>query len=100
MATSGYSRIRVRQTRYIKQTRAPDPDQEIEALKALLTSVLPYDSHPYLHEGMQVEVVRGPLQGVHGILLRKEKRHRLVIGVRLIQQAAAVEIDIRDVLPI
>ena len=43
-----------------------------------MTSVLPYDPHPYLHEGMQVEVVRGPLQGVHGILLRKEKRHRLV----------------------
>ena len=82
--------------------RRPEPiaDAEIDALKALMTSVLPYDPHPYLHEGMQVEVVRGPLQGVHGILLRKEKRHRLVIGVRLIQQAAAVEIDVRDVVAI
>jgi len=78
----------------------PIPDAEIEALKILMTSVLPYDPHPYLHEGMQVEVVRGPLQGVHGILLRKEKRHRLVIGVRLIQQAAAVEIDINNVMPV
>jgi transcription antitermination factor NusG len=77
----------------------PIPDAEIEALKTLMTSVLPYDSHPYLREGMQVEVVRGPLQGVQGILLRKEKCHRLVIGVRLIQQAAAVEIDVRDVAP-
>jgi transcription antitermination factor NusG len=65
----------------------------------LVNSVLPYDSHPYLHEGMAVEVVRGPLQGAHGILLRKDKRHRLVIGVRLIQQAAAVEIDAMDVVP-
>ena len=47
---------------------------------------------------MQVEVVRGPLQGVRAILLRKEKRHRLVLGVRLIQQVA-VDIDIRDVIP-
>jgi len=77
----------------------PIPDEEIEALKTLMNSVLPYDSHPYLHEGMMVEVVRGPLQGVQGILLRKEKRHRLVIGVRLIQQAAAVEIDVQDVVP-
>lgn len=77
----------------------PIPDEEIEALKTLMTSVLPYDPHPYLHEGMLVEVVRGPLQGAHGILLRKDKRHRLVIGVRLIQQAAAVEIDVRDVAP-
>ena len=70
---------------------------KIAAIKTLMTSVLPYDPHPYLHKGMQVEVVRGPLRGVQGILLRKEKRHRLVIGVRLIQQAAAVEIDIQDV---
>lgn len=78
----------------------PIPDEEIDALKLLMDSVLPYDPHPYLHEGMMVEVVRGPLQGVHGILLRKDKRHRLVIGVRLIQQAAAVEIDVRDVLAV
>ena len=78
----------------------PIPDEEIAAIKILMASVLPYDPHPYLHEGMQVEVVRGPLQGVHGILLRKEKRHRLVLGVRLIQQAAAVEIDIDDISPV
>lgn len=75
----------------------PIPEEEINGLRRLMTSVLPYDPHPYLHEGMKVEVVRGPLQGAHGILLRKEKRHRLVIGVRLIQQAAAVEIDVNDV---
>ena len=78
----------------------PIPEQEIAALRRLMTSVLPYDPHPYLHEGMRVEVVRGPLQGAHGILLRKEKRHRLVIGVRLIQQAAAVEIDVNDVVAV
>jgi len=78
----------------------PIPEEEIESLKTLMTSVLPYDSHPYLHEGMKVEVARGPLQGVHGILLRKEKRHRLVIGVRVIQQAAVVEIDVNDVIAV
>ena len=76
----------------------PIPEPEIDALRRLMISVLPYDPHPYLHEGMRVEVVRGPLQGIHGILLRKEKRHRLVIGVHLIQQAASVEIDVNDVI--
>jgi len=75
------------------------PEQEIDALRRLITSVLPYDPHPYLHEGTKVEVIRGPLQGVEGILLRKEKRHRLVIGVRLIEQAAVVEINVNDVVP-
>jgi transcription antitermination factor NusG len=80
------------------QQPEPIPDEEI-ALQTLMTSVLPYDPHPYLHEGMMVEVISGPLQGVRGILLRKEKRHRLLLGVRLIQQAAAVEIDVNDVVP-
>lgn len=78
----------------------PIPDGEIENLKMLMSNVLPYDPHPYLHEGMVVEVVRGPLRGVRGVLLRKEKRHRLVVGIRLIQQAAAVEIDVSDVEPV
>ncbi len=82
------------------QRPEPIPDEEIAALQTLMTSVLPFDPHPYLSEGMTVEVVRGPLQGVRGILLRKEKRHRLVLGVRLIQQAAAVEIDIGDIAPV
>lgn len=78
----------------------PIPDEEILALQTLMASVLPYDPHPYLHEGMMVEVVRGPLQGVRGILLRKEKRHRLILGIRLIQQAAVVEIDVDDIAPL
>ena len=64
-----------------------------------MTSDLPYDPHPDLHEGMMVEVIRGPLHGVGGFLLRKEMWHRLVLCVRLIQQAA-VEIDTNDVVPI
>ena len=82
------------------QRPEPIPDEEITAIQTLIASVLPYDPHPYLQEGMKVEVIRGPLQGLHGILLRKEKRHRLILGVRLIQQAAAVEIDTADVVPI
>lgn len=73
------------------------PDLEIFALKTLMSSTLRYDAHPYLREGMLVEVVRGPLEGMQGILVRKEKRHRLVIAVHLIQKAAVVEINDKDV---
>lgn len=76
------------------------PEQEIEAIKVLVMSTLRYDAHPYLREGMAVEVIRGPLEGVRGVLIRKDKRHRLVISVHLIQQAAAVEIDASDVVPV
>ncbi len=82
------------------QRPEPIPDAEIDALKSLMASELPYDAHPYLREGMMVEVRRGPLEGVRGILLRKAKRHRLVISIHLIQQAAAVEIDASNVVSV
>jgi transcription antitermination factor NusG len=78
----------------------PVPDTEIEAVRQLVTSTLPFDPHPYLKEGMEVEVVRGPLAGVRGILVRKGRHARLVLAIHLIQQAAAVELDSADVRPV
>jgi len=78
----------------------PIPDDEILAIKKLMTSILPYDAYPYLHEGMQVQVVRGPLQGIRGILFWKEKAYRLVVGIRLIQQTVSVVVNANDVVPV
>jgi transcription antitermination factor NusG len=80
----------------------PEPisDDEIDALKTLMASTLRYDASPYLREGMMVEVAKGPLKGVRGLLVRKGRHHRLVISVHLIQQAAAVEIYDSDVVPV
>ena len=78
----------------------PIPDHEIDTLTTLIADPLRYDTHPYLREGMTVEVIRGPLSGAKGILFRKDKRFRLVIQVHVIRQAAYVEIDAADVAPI
>ncbi len=78
----------------------PIPDQEIEAVRQLVTSTLPFDPHPYLKEGMEVEVVGGPLAGIRGVLVRKGDRARLVVAIHLIQQAASVELDAADVQPV
>jgi len=78
----------------------PVPDHEIDAVRLLVTSTLPLDPHPYLREGMEVEVVRGPLEGVRGVLVRKGSRARLVVAIHLIQQAASVELDSADVRPV
>ena len=78
----------------------PIPDEEMDALRVLMAGPFPYAAHPYLKEGMAVCVVRGPLVGLQGILLRKGKPCRLVISMNLIHQAAAVEIDAADVIPV
>ena len=78
----------------------PVPDEEVAGIQRLVTSTLPYDPHPYLEAGMRVEVIQGPLAGLQGILVRKGSRARFVISVNLIQQAAAVELDATDVVPL
>ena len=78
----------------------PVPDPEIEAIQRLAASTLQYDPHPFLTEGMDVEVVRGPLAGVRGKLLRKDRTTRLVLAVTLIRQAAVLEIHPADIVPV
>lgn len=78
----------------------PVPDDQIEAIRAMIESRMPYDPHPYLREGMRVQVQRGPLAGAEGVLVEKKKHYRLVINVDLIQKSVAVDIDSADVEPI
>lgn len=76
------------------------PEREIADIRRLVESELRYDPHPFLTEGIEVEVVRGPLAGVRGTLLRKDRAARVVLAVTLLRQAAAVEVHPADTRPI
>lgn len=78
----------------------PVPDEEIEAVRRVVAGPLPYDPCPELTEGRPVEVVRGPLMGVRGLLVRKDAKARLLIVVNAIRQGASLEIDAADVAPL
>lgn len=78
----------------------PIPDGEIEAIRTLAGSRLRYQPFPFLVEGMAVEVIRGPLMGVRGRLLRKGRESRIVLSVTLIRQSVSVEMDAADVTPV
>ena len=53
-----------------------------------------------LEDAERVEVIRGPLMGVRGRLLRKDREYRVVLSVTLIRQSVSVEIDAADVTPV
>lgn len=76
------------------------PEEEIESLRLLVTRSYPYSVHPFLKEGAVVEVIRGPLKGARGRLVRQARECRLVLSVSLIQRAVAVEIDAADICPV
>ena len=79
---------------------APIPDEEIEAVREICLTKLPCDPYPYLTEGRWVRVVRGPLAGLSGILVRKKGKHRLVVSIDILQQSVAVEIDADCAVPL
>jgi len=55
------------------------------------------EPQPYLKCGERVRVIRGALEGLEGILVRKKNVFRLVLSVEMMAQSAAVEIDASDV---
>jgi len=76
------------------------PEVEIEAIRRTIEGSYRVEPHPYLKVGERVRVIRGSLEGVEGVLLRKKNVCRLVLSVAMVAQSVAVEIDAADVEPV
>jgi transcription antitermination factor NusG len=72
---------------------APIPDEEMEAVEAVLRSGYPAEPCAYLREGQRVRVTGGSLDGVEGIVVKKKNRFRMVVSVTMLQRSISVEID-------
>lgn len=78
----------------------PLPQEEIAALKEGLKCGVHAQPYPYLTKGRHVKIRSGPLEGRHGILLRRKGSVRVVLSVDLILRSIAVDVDIADVEPL
>ena len=78
----GYSRVPV----------AVD-ENEIEAIRRLVTSGVPNFPCAYLEVGSRVRIDAGALRGLEGILTDVKGKRRLVLSITLLQRSVAVEID-------
>ena len=76
------------------------PDDEIDAIRRSVEGPFRLEPHPFLRCGERVRVVRGSLEGVEGVLVRKKNVYRLVLSVEMLAQSVAVEIDASDVTPV
>ncbi|HEX3742095.1 MAG TPA: transcription termination/antitermination NusG family protein [Terriglobales bacterium] len=74
-------------------------DTEIEAVRKALDCGQNMEPYPYLHEGQQIRIEKGPLRGLEGILVKK-RTWRIVISVEMLRRAVAVEIDPDSITPI
>ena len=75
-------------------------ETEINSIRAVCDSNLPFGPYPFLREGRKVRVTGGPLKGAEGTILRLKSKVLLVVGITLLQRAVAVELDREFVAPV
>jgi transcription antitermination factor NusG len=75
----------------------PIPDEQIEAVRALLTQKLSWSFHPFLKVGQRVRIRGGALDGIEGIFLSRNGDQTLVISVDAVQRSLAVRISGYDI---
>jgi transcription antitermination factor NusG len=80
-------------------TPQPIPEAEIAALQSIAGSGLPAQPWPHLRAGQRVQVVKGCLAGLEGILAREEARARVVVSIEMLMRSVAVEVERDSIAP-
>jgi transcription antitermination factor NusG len=97
------NRVRVLETRGIlrllggNNTPIPVPDEEIQAVRQTLECGVACERCALPAPGDLVRVVRGPLAGVCGQLLRVKNSTRVVIAVSSLAQAISADVALDDI---
>ena len=79
---------------------APIPENQIMAIQRFIAHDIHMDPCPYIRLGQRVEIRKGVLKGLQGILLRKKGQFRFVVAVDMIQKAVSVEVNAEDLVPL
>ena len=76
----------------------PIPNRQIEDIRTLLENKIQLDPYPFLKIGQRVRVRGSSLDGVEGILIRRNGTRRLVISVDTLARSLAISIEGLDVV--
>ena len=97
------NRVKVLETsgvvRMLGGNHAPSPisGEEIEAVRRTLSSGVACERCEALSPGDKVRVIRGPLAGVSGQLVRIKNSLRLIVAISVFSQAISAELGLNDV---
>jgi len=76
------------------------PESQIQDIRTLLASKLPFEEQAFLRVGQRVRVRGGALDGVEGILSAQNEDRSLVISLEPIQRSLSVRIQGYTVEPV
>jgi transcription antitermination factor NusG len=77
----------------------PIPESQIEAVRTLLVHKVPFDPYVFLKIGQRVRVRGGSLDGLEGILVRRNGTRRLVISVETLDRSLSINVEGLEVEP-
>lgn len=72
---------------------APIPDNQIEDVRTLIKSKVALDPYPFLKIGQRVRVRGGALDGIEGILLRRNGARRLIMSVDNLERSLSICVE-------
>jgi transcription antitermination factor NusG len=73
------------------------PEEQIQAIHAIVESNVRFEPHPFLRSGEVVRIRSGPLSGISGIIVKPKNKYRVVVSIELLRKAVAIEVDAADV---
>jgi len=76
------------------------PENQIENVRMLLANKIQADPYHFLKVGQRVRVRGGSLDGLEGILVRRNGNRRLVISVESLERSLAISVEGLEVEPI
>ena len=68
-------------------------DDELDAIRTMVSSGFPVQPWPFLRQGQTVVIRRGPLQGLRGRLAQSPETWQVVVNVELLRRSVAVTLD-------
>lgn len=69
------------------------PDEQIEHIRTLLKNKIPLDPYPFLKIGQRVRIHGGSLEGIEGILVRRNGTRRLIISVDSLERSLSLSVE-------
>jgi transcription antitermination factor NusG len=69
------------------------PESQIQDIRTLLASKVPFEEHPFLKVGQRVRIRGGSLDGVEGVLAAQNGDQSLVISLEPIQRSLSIRVQ-------
>ncbi len=76
-----------------RKQAVPIPDRQIEDIQILLQNKIALDPYPFLKIGQRVRIRGSSLDGIEGILVRRNGARRLVISVDNLERSLSICVE-------